>query len=54
MQLYVHCEYLQVYTFTKVEADEDNMETLMTKLMKFGVSIQQYKKALQMPEIVSL
>ena len=54
MQLYLDCEYLQVYTFTKVEVTEENLEVLMTKVMKFGVTIQQYKKVLQLPEIVSL
>ena len=54
MQLYVHCKYLQVYTFTKAQVTEENMEGLMMKMMEFGVTIPQYKKALQLPEIVSL
>ena len=54
MQLYVHCEYLQVYTYTKIEVTEENLEVLMTKMMKFGVTIQQNHKVLQLPEIVCL
>ena len=52
--MYIHCKYIQVYTFTKVEVTEENMEGLVMKMMEFGVTIQQYKKALQLPEIVSL
>ena len=52
--IYVHCISLQVYNFKKVEVTDENIEDVMTKMVKFGVTIQQYKKAFELPEIVSL
>lgn len=51
---YCSCvNYVQVYKFTKKEVPTaaDDLESFCETLMKFGVSLTEYKETLEMPDI---
>ena len=42
---------LQVYVFHKEEVNEDNMDDMLQKLSKYGLTISQYQASFQQKEI---